>query len=482
MPCFACKTAEIKNNTCPNCGKFIFTETEVDLILSNSNRRTTVRISCSDRYMIIHKAKHFEKSNNGLGIIGGAVVSAVVLTAKDGKMPYGFYGLHEMQKVIFPYKNRKLKKDRAIKIIFRDGSDMILVLWRDMLPKLRDLFENQGIEIVDGTNLDHGDTYCIKPLVNDDTVGVRVCADIAPHIKMMKGNFIAPLMVPAAAPQPKAAPAPQQAPAQPPKRTVQQAAPVRPEPVTVPAKPEMIADLGLRVKTYQALMRLGVDRVEELTVCSREALLVNGISEDGIKEIEECLAVHGLALKKKQVHVRPQAPKKPEMVGDLGLDVMTFAHIFDLGISSIDMLTACSKAQLLAHGVPEDALVEVETKLAQHGFALAEDAPVVEPETIPEPVVETFSAVLEAAQEIKQQAASAPIAEAVNEPVPVAEPAPVAEPVQIPKPAPAPVVEHKREEAPAMPKRDPNVKFCRNCGAKLRRSDNFCVECGADQR
>ena len=463
MPCFACKTAEIKNNTCPNCGKFLFTEVETDLILGNSNRRTTVRISASDRYIIIHKAKHFEKSTNGLGLIGGVVVSAVVLTARDGKLPYGFYGLHEIQKAVFPYKNKKLKKDRAMKIFFRDGSDIILVFWNDMLSKLCKCFENQGIEIVDGSNLDHGDTFCVKPFVNDDTVGVRVCADIAPHVKMMKGNFVAPVMVGAAVPRP-------QAPVQP--NPVQFVPAPTSNPAPVPEKPEMIADLGLRVMTYNKLMRLGVDRVEVLTICSRESLLTNNISEESVQEIEKRLSVYGLALKKSQVHTRPQAPKKPEMVGELGLGVMPFAHIFNLGISRIDALTACSKAQLLAQGVPEDILAEVEAKLVEHGFAFAAPAPAAEPETIPEPVVEPFSAVFETTQKVQQEAAAS-----VTQNL-LATSAPATEPTMV-EFAPAPAAE---TPAPAVPKRDPNVKFCRRCGAKLRRSDIFCAECGMDQR
>ena len=134
MACLWCKTAELKDRVCPNCGKFFYSDQEMEVIVGASNLpRIRILFSLTDRYIIIHKAKHFEQSNNGLGLIGGAVAAAIVTTAKEGKMAYGFYGLHELREAIYPYHNKKFKKKIAIKLVFLDGSEIILTRWDDQL-------------------------------------------------------------------------------------------------------------------------------------------------------------------------------------------------------------------------------------------------------------------------------------------------------------------------------------------------------------
>ena len=171
-----CKTAEREDKKCPNCGTFIISDYELDLIYGTSYRqRVEVRFSFTDRYLIIHRNKGLEKSGNGFGVIGGVIVSAVTLTVKESKLPYGYYGLNELKEVIYPYRNKKFKKNKALKFVFKDGSDFIVRdLIEDRLTLISKCLAKLGVTVIDGKGIDNGDTFCQKPFVTADTVGLRV--------------------------------------------------------------------------------------------------------------------------------------------------------------------------------------------------------------------------------------------------------------------------------------------------------------------
>ena len=295
MPCPMCKTAERQDKKCPNCGLFIINDTEMDLIYGTSFRqRLTVRFSFTDRYLIIHRLKGLEKSSNGFGILGGAIVSAVTLTVKESKLPYGYYGLNELKEVIYPYRNKKFKKNKAMKFVFKDDSDFIvkdiiedkLLLISKCLPKL-------GIPVIDGSNVDNGEVFCKKPFVTEDTVGLRVCSSAAGFIKMFPENFsVEPITATGSTTQTVNAQPQFQSQPQP-----------RPDIQTQPtAKPMqsrqifMVAELELRVKTYNNLRRAGISEIDDLTTRTREELLNCGIDGQEIDEIEARLSNHGLHL------------------------------------------------------------------------------------------------------------------------------------------------------------------------------------------
>lgn len=396
MACPKCKTANRMDKTCPNCGQFYTEDREMELIYdSSAGKFAPILFSLTDRYMIIHKAKHFEKSTNGLGLIGGAIVSSMVLSAKQDTLAYGFYSLQEIKHAIYPYFNKKYKKATSLKVVFKDGSDFILYDWyKESLVKISQWLTQSGIQVVDGNGQYHGDVFCAKPFVTPDTLGTRVCADIAPKIRMMKGNFVVePIGGPYQQPRPQYQPQPQPQ-YQPQPQPQPQAAWQQPQPQPQPQwSPQP----------------------------------------------------------------QPQQPKAPETIDELEIRVKTYNALRNICINRITDLTACSAEQLSERGLSAQSLAEVEERLAANGLALA-TAPTPAPAPVPDPVF----------------AAPAPV------PTPAPVPAPAPEPVPA-SPTPAPVPDHT-PAAHTPSQRDPNMKFCRMCGTKIRRSDLFCLECGADQR
>lgn len=289
MPCPMCKTAERQDKKCPNCGLFIVNDTELDLIYGTSYRqRLTVRFSFTDRYLIIHRLKGLEKSSNGFGILGGAIVSAVTLMAKESKLPYAYYGLNELKEVIYPYRNKKFKKNKAMKFVFKDDSDFIIKdIFEDNLLLISKCLPKLGIPVIDGSNIDNGDVFCKKPFVTEDTVGLRVCSSAAGFIKMFPENFSVEPIVGMGSTAKTANVQPQPQPN------------AQPQPASKPVQSRQIfivAELELRVKTYNSLRRAGISEIDDLTTRTREELLNCGIDAQGIDEIEARLSNYGLHL------------------------------------------------------------------------------------------------------------------------------------------------------------------------------------------
>lgn len=130
----------------------------------------------------------------------------------------------------------------------------------------------------------------------------------------------------------------------------------------------------------------------------------------------------------------------PSTVAELGLRVMTYSVLSKAGINYVSQLTELTARDLRGFGAGEMAIDEIQQALASFGLSLKTIA------------------------EVKRENSSQPII--------------------TPPPAPAPKATEVTDEPPYQPvrKKDPNVKFCRKCGEKLRRDDVFCPECGADQR
>ena len=400
MSCVLCKNAEVKSVTkdgkksavCPICGEILYAPVDAYLCYGDrKSKRVDVLFTVSDRYIFFHKLKGFERPIYALGIIGGIILAAIVRTFKENRMPYSFIDLNDVDRIIAPYKNKKYKKDDAMKVIMKDGTDFIIKTSSVSIMPTANFLSKNGVKLVDGTSLHHGETFCERPyFVAPNTIGRSVAPSAASKIKMMKKNFVAPAVAhtavtsgdifKAAAPSDKAASsAPQGTPSpsshQAPKNTPTQSA------ASASQAPFTVAELNMRVATYNSLAKNGINYVSQLLEKTARDLRSLGIGEIAIDEIQHTLSQYSLSLKPLTASYR-EAP--------------------------------AASAQ----------------------------------EKRSEPIITPPPA--SAAYDTSYQPRVTPVAD---------------EPPYQPK-----------------PKKDPNVKFCRKCGEKIRRDDVFCPECGADQR
>ena len=186
--CDFCKSAELVGATCPNCGRILCNYEECHIISGTKGSTELARISITDKYMMLYiKSTGRVVATASFGLLG-ALASEVLSSGTR----YGFYDFQEIEKVIYPYRNSKFKKNNALKIVNKDGSDMIIkqVIGAVSMEKLAACFKAGGVKI-DSSCTDYGKVFCSKPFVDKKTMGARICPSALGFVRPVKGNFAA---------------------------------------------------------------------------------------------------------------------------------------------------------------------------------------------------------------------------------------------------------------------------------------------------
>ena len=193
--CIYCRqnTYDRSKHFCTSCGKPKLGFNDVLVVYGKTwSDKCFGRMAFTDKFLIIKKETQLRKGVAASFGLVGAIVASVADPSKGS--PLGYYSLSEIKHVIWPYNNRKLKRAECMKIVNRDGSDLILKgeLTCTMFVDVVKRFKECNVTVIDGKNQNFGDTYCEKPFVNADTLGRRVSPDAAGVVRMMRENFVAP--------------------------------------------------------------------------------------------------------------------------------------------------------------------------------------------------------------------------------------------------------------------------------------------------
>ncbi len=207
--CDFCKSAELVGATCPNCGRILCNFQECHIISGTKASTELARISLTDKYMMLY----IRGTGKTVAAASFGLIGALAAQALSSGNRYGFYDFKEIEKVIYPYRNSKFKKDNALKIVNKDGSDMIIkqVIGAVSMDKLAACFKAGGVPI-DSSCTDYGKVFCAKPFVDKKTMAARICPSAVGFVKPVKGNFPAesvsgqPVSAPVSAPTPAPAP------------------------------------------------------------------------------------------------------------------------------------------------------------------------------------------------------------------------------------------------------------------------------------
>ena len=125
--CDFCKAAEIVAGTCPNCGRILCNFQECHIISGTKPSTELARISITDKYMMLYiRGAGKTVASASFGLLG-----ALAAEALSSGNRYGFYDLKEIEKVIYPYRNSKFKKDNALKIVNKEGNEKYFYCYKD---------------------------------------------------------------------------------------------------------------------------------------------------------------------------------------------------------------------------------------------------------------------------------------------------------------------------------------------------------------
>ncbi len=186
--CDFCKSADTFAGICPNCGKYLFGNEKCRVISGITASSELATISLTNKYMFLNARSTAEKvATSTLGLLG---IFLYAIFRPHNR--YGFYDLREIERVIYPYRNKKLKNNMALKIVNKDGSDMIIKQVRGGIDmnRLVTYFQKAGVKI-DSSCVEYGNVFCAAPFVDKKTMARRICPSAAGFVRQVKGNFVA---------------------------------------------------------------------------------------------------------------------------------------------------------------------------------------------------------------------------------------------------------------------------------------------------
>ena len=196
--CEFCKTEGQKTGTCVYCGTVHYTAGVTFIYGQTEKDSYGCEFRLTNKYLIVRDLSNAEMAGNATAAAAFGLIGAFVATAVNSvrKKHYGFYDLRDIQKVIYPYHTKSLKKDTAFKFINKDGSDFILnfnlngLFSGNAAKKFADLLVKVGVFIENGAGMKYP-FCCMKPFVNKATFATRVCQSASMFVKMTNEQFIA---------------------------------------------------------------------------------------------------------------------------------------------------------------------------------------------------------------------------------------------------------------------------------------------------
>jgi len=196
--CEFCKMEGQKGGACAYCGTAYYTAGVTFIYGQTEKESYGSEFRLTDKYLIVRSVSNGEMLGNvtagaAFGVLGALAAGAVDAARKKS---YGFYDLQDLQKVIYPYHTNTLKKDTAFKFVNKDGSDFILnfnlngMFSGKAAKNFADALIKVGVFVENGAG-NKFSVCCMKPFVNKDTFGTRVCQSAATFVKMTEKQFIA---------------------------------------------------------------------------------------------------------------------------------------------------------------------------------------------------------------------------------------------------------------------------------------------------
>ena len=199
--CEFCKNTIQDKMPCPYCGTVIAAATATFVYGQTHNQTYGCEIRVTNKYIIVRSVSKKELAATTGAAAGGGILGALIAGGINGaiKKCYGYYDLVDVQKAIFPYHNNSYKKDTAIKIINKDGTDFIihfnlngLLFSAKTARTFAEGLTKAGVYVENGSASNYGHIFCAQPFVNENTFGTRVCQSAASFVQLDQRQFVAP--------------------------------------------------------------------------------------------------------------------------------------------------------------------------------------------------------------------------------------------------------------------------------------------------
>ncbi len=199
---------------CPDCGRQLYTAPASIVCGTTIDDASDCEITVTPKYLFIRRVSKSEKNKATAGRAFGLLGRIVAEAATEKSNEFGWYPLSDFSKAIYPYITKKSKLNPGIKLIAKDGRELLLIFdtpgdfdssrkaAKTVAKHLGDIIP----EIEDASQKDFGSKGCQNPYVTEENFDKIRPAQTATQAKPAQS---APKAAPKAAPvqqaQPKAA-------------------------------------------------------------------------------------------------------------------------------------------------------------------------------------------------------------------------------------------------------------------------------------
>ena len=174
MKCRFCGKEKNGSSTCLDCGTELCEAGGKIIYGTSASDRSDCMVHITKRYLFIGRvsSSYFKKKRvgRGFGLVGSIFADASV----DPPKTYGYYPLDQLKKGIFPYLTREIDDENAVKLIMKNGKELILIFDQpDVFDGTRKVRKNMIAKIQaaaeqweNGEDKNFGSVHCAPPLVN----------------------------------------------------------------------------------------------------------------------------------------------------------------------------------------------------------------------------------------------------------------------------------------------------------------------------
>lgn len=191
--CEFCKNEHDRKQACPYCGTPLFSVVG-DVIYGATEREVApADLTLTDRFLIMRRVTAGETMGAAAAGAAFGAIGVLVASAAEGarKKLYAYYDLREVQKFIYPYHTAALKKDVAVKLVNRDGTDVVFKFSPRAAKQFVERLQSLSVYVENGVGTQYT-ACCMAPFVDAKSYALRVCHAAGAFVRIEGEQFVAP--------------------------------------------------------------------------------------------------------------------------------------------------------------------------------------------------------------------------------------------------------------------------------------------------
>ncbi len=151
-------------DVCPDCGTSLWTLNNAKIYCGKTTKDDSYTIlTVTDKYVVLKRISAGELNARAFSGLFGVLGVLTVAAATSKERSSGFIAYEDVEKAIYPFIAKGVKKNSSVKLIMKDGTDVVLEIGH---KKTRNALLEQISEVEYGGNEKPSEIICENPYTN----------------------------------------------------------------------------------------------------------------------------------------------------------------------------------------------------------------------------------------------------------------------------------------------------------------------------